>query len=228
MDAKRSLDFGYFPDIRDDFPELVSGAILIEGLGGPGEAAPLVEKHTQAALRRIGASSESDLLEIQAWRRTFSRMGLKPTQYRCASEALLRRLRKEGALPSLNPVVDFCNAISMAYAIPIAAFDPIKISGALRVRRSEGNETYAAFSGATETPDAGEVIFADDARQAHARRWANRQSAASAIGPGTTSALIVAEAFHAGADADISRLLSDVEVGAKEIWGARVVARIAF
>jgi DNA/RNA-binding domain of Phe-tRNA-synthetase-like protein len=37
-------------------------------------------------------------------------MGLKPTQYRCAPEALLRRLRKEGTLPPLHPLVDLCNA----------------------------------------------------------------------------------------------------------------------
>ncbi len=31
------------------------------------------------------------------------------------------------------------------------------------------------------TPEAGEVIFADDAGHAHARRWTNRQSGRSAI-----------------------------------------------
>ena len=50
-------------------------------------------------------------------------MGLKPTQYRCASESLLRRFRKEGSLPRLHPLVDLCNAVSMAYAIPVAVLD---------------------------------------------------------------------------------------------------------
>src|SRR5215471_7162093 len=35
---------------------------------------------------------ESELPEVQAWRRIFSRMGLKPTQYGCGSESLLRRI----------------------------------------------------------------------------------------------------------------------------------------
>jgi DNA/RNA-binding domain of Phe-tRNA-synthetase-like protein len=42
-----------------------------------------------------------DFPEIRAWRRAFTRMGFKPTQYRYASEALLRRFRKDGALPGL-------------------------------------------------------------------------------------------------------------------------------
>ncbi|HEY3906880.1 MAG TPA: hypothetical protein VGM14_23450 [Streptosporangiaceae bacterium] len=32
--------------------------------------------------------------------------GLKPTQYRCASESLLRRFRKEGSLPNLHPAAE--------------------------------------------------------------------------------------------------------------------------
>ncbi|WP_264830499.1 phenylalanine--tRNA ligase beta subunit-related protein, partial [Klebsiella michiganensis] len=67
--------------------------------------------------------SEGELPEIQAWRRAFSKMGLKPTQYRCASEQLLRRFRQDRALPEIHPLIDLCNAISMAFAIPIAVFD---------------------------------------------------------------------------------------------------------
>jgi DNA/RNA-binding domain of Phe-tRNA-synthetase-like protein len=45
------------------------------------------------------------------------------------------------------------------------------------------------------------VIFADQARQAHARRWTNRQSGRSAVRDGTAAVLIVAEALHDGAAA---------------------------
>src|SRR5438132_10564816 len=103
-------------------------------------------------------------------------MGLKPTQYRCAAESLLRRLRKEGSLPRIHPLIDFCNAVSLAFATPVAVFDIAEIAGGIEVRHAAGDETYLAFSGETEHPAAGEVIFADDAGQAHARRWTNRQS----------------------------------------------------
>nr|WP_291295640.1 phenylalanine--tRNA ligase beta subunit-related protein [Elioraea sp.] len=89
---------------------------------------------------------------MQAWRRAFSRMGLKPTQYRCASEALLRRLRQEGSLPRRHPLVDLCNALSAAFAIPVAAFDVARISGDLEVRPADGTERYLTFGGEIETP----------------------------------------------------------------------------
>jgi DNA/RNA-binding domain of Phe-tRNA-synthetase-like protein len=80
-------------------------------------------------------------------------VGLKPTQYRCASEALPRRFRKDGALPSIHPLVDLCNAVSLTDAIPIAVFDLDKVTGDLTVRRALGTETYATFGGETENPD---------------------------------------------------------------------------
>ena len=137
-------------------------------------------------------------------------MGLKPTQYRCASEALLRRYRKERSLPSIHPLIDLCNAISLAYAIPVAALDVDQIVGSLQVRYADGTESYLAFSGETEQPYAGEVIFADDARNVHARRWTNRQSALSAVSAATTTALIVAEAMHESAAEDVRVLIATI------------------
>jgi DNA/RNA-binding domain of Phe-tRNA-synthetase-like protein len=63
-------------------------------------------------------------------------MGLKPTQYRCASEALLRRFRKDGSLPWIHPLVDVCKAASVAYATPIAMFDLDQVTRNLTVRHA--------------------------------------------------------------------------------------------
>jgi DNA/RNA-binding domain of Phe-tRNA-synthetase-like protein len=147
-------------------------------------------------------------------------MGLKPTQYRCAAESLLRRLRKEGAIPRIHPLVDVCNAISMAFAIPVAVFDTARITDHLLVRRATGTETYLTFSGETEHPEPGEVIFADGHGRAHARRWCNRQSGLSAVGPDTRTVLIVAEAQHVSAAEDIPRLTAAIAQVLDEVWSA--------
>src|ERR1700678_291410 len=87
-------------------------------------------------------------------------MGLKPTQYRCASESLLRRFRKEGSLPPLHPAADLCKAVSLAFATPIAVFDLAEISGGLQVRYAAGDEQYLTFGGGVENPSPHEGIFA--------------------------------------------------------------------
>jgi DNA/RNA-binding domain of Phe-tRNA-synthetase-like protein len=197
-----------------EHPELVAGVVRATGITD----VPAVE--LSAFLDAAARGPESELPQIQAWRRAFTRMGLKPTQYRCAAESLLRRFRKEGALPSIHPLIDLCNAVSLAFAVPIAVFDVAEIDGGLAVRHADGDETYLTFAGTVEHPDAGEVIFADEARQAHARRWTNRQSGRSAVRPATAEVLIVAEALHDTAAADVPKLLDTLCAELVKYWAA--------
>ena len=212
--------FCHSDKIWQDFPELVPGVVWAAGITSDAAVEAQIEKFTAIAQSRLAKGSESELPEINAWRRTFSRMGLKPTQYRCAAEALLRRLRKESALPRIHPLIDLCNAVSLAFAIPVAAFDVTRIDGDLEVRHAAGNETYLAFSGESENPEIHEVIFADSAGRAHARRWTNRQSAWSAVRAETAAVLIVAEAMHEAAASDVQNLIATLAQAIETTWPA--------
>lgn len=200
------------------FPELRAGALHVDAIDADADVEKAIASFSTIAEARLSLAQEGEFPEIQAWRRGFSRMGLKPTQYRSASEALLRRFRQEHALPRLHPLVDLCNAISLAFAIPIAVFDTEQITDDLEVRRAGGHETYLTFGGEIEHPDVNEVIFADGAERAHARRWTNRQSGLSAVRQQTRSVLIVAEALHASAGEDIGRLVATLSEALAHHW----------
>ena len=212
------MHFEHSGEIWRDFPELVPGVLFADGLSASTVTGDRAARFTAVARSRLANGSEAELPEVQAWRRAFSRMGLKPTQYRCASESLLRRWRKEGSLPELHPLVDLCNAISLAFAIPVAVFDVSKIADGLCVRYADGDEDYLTFSGETEHPAPHEVIFADAARRVHARRWTNRQSGWSAVQDSTTAALIVAEAMHDSAASDVRELTAAVAGELEAVW----------
>ncbi|MFC4014823.1 B3/4 domain-containing protein [Nonomuraea purpurea] len=212
------MRFQHSDDMWRDFPELVPGVIFAKGVSADVSVSGQVARFAEIAAKRLATATEGELPEIQAWRRAFSQMGLKPTQYRCASESLLRRFRKEGALPRLHPLIDLCNAVSIAYAVPVAVFDVSKISGYVEVGYATGDETYLTFSGESEHPPAGEVVFADAASRAHARRWSNRQSGHSAVRDTTTDVLIVAEALHGTALADMESLTTTLADELSAIW----------
>jgi len=195
--------FSYHSHIGTTFPTLYTGLVFLRDVPDQLDLNSTVECLQNDALASLTDGPESDMPAIKAWRAAFSTMNLKPTQYRCASEALLRRLRTQGSLPSLNPVVDVCNAVSAAHGIPVAAFDLSGIVGNLIVRPANGDETYLTFGGSAETPNPGEIIFGDDAGAAHARRWTNRQSAASAISTSSRKALLVIEGLHDEAEPDV-------------------------
>lgn len=210
--------FQHTSEIWRDYPELACGVTYVEGINADAWVDSRVASFNRIAEERLATASEAELPEIRAWRRAFSRMRLKPTQYRSASESLLRRFRKEKALPQIHPLIDLCNGISIAFAIPVAALDTSRITEGIEVRYGSGGEEYLAFSGEIENPNAGEVIFTDEAGRAHARRWTNRQSAHSAVRDTTTTALIVAEAMHDSGSADIERLVATLAEELHVIW----------
>lgn len=198
--------FCHSSEIWRSYPELVPGVLFVEGITKDRSVDLQTKKFNRIAESRLAKNSEGELPEVQAWRRAFARMGLKPTQYRCASESLLRRFRQEKSLPRLHPLIDLCNSISLAFAIPVAVFDVSKIAEYLEVRHASGSELYLTFSGDIEYPEPREVVFADRSGRAHARRWTNRQSGYSAVKDETGTVLIVAEGMHNRAHEDVKEV----------------------
>src|SRR3569623_2195654 len=148
------MEFSHHPDIWARFPELAAATLSFGGIhAGAIVDEPVARFNAIARDRLASVASESELPEINAWRRMFSRMGLKPTQYRCASESLLRRFRKEGDLPRIHPLIDLCNAASIAFGIPVAALDADKVAWPLQVRFAQGTEHYSGIGGDDEAPE---------------------------------------------------------------------------
>ena len=201
--------FEYAADVVERFPSVVGGVIHATGLTNGASPAGLVEAFAAeqaAVLARIGATPLSELPSLAAWRRVFRAFGVDPTGYRSAAEALLRRLTKQGSIPSINRLVDIGNLVSIRDGLPVAVFDLRALTGGITVRFATGDERFTDLgSGDPETPEIGEVIFVDDAGLVCARRWCWRQSAESASRPETTEILVTVEGHHDRAAHDVRR-----------------------
>jgi DNA/RNA-binding domain of Phe-tRNA-synthetase-like protein len=207
--------FRYDPEIVRRFPDVVGGVLLADGLTAgetPQALASAFAAEQGAVLERLGQTPLSEVPSLFAWRRTFRAFDVDPTAYRSAAEALLRRLTKQGSIPSINTLVDIGNLVSIRYALPVAVFDARSITGTLTVRPATGAESFTDLgSGTTEQPEPGEVIFIDDAGHVAARRWCWRQSAESASSASTTDVLVTVEGHHAEARRDVEAALADLD-----------------
>ncbi|HSO29338.1 MAG TPA: phenylalanine--tRNA ligase beta subunit-related protein [Candidatus Sulfomarinibacteraceae bacterium] len=207
--------FRYGRDIAERFPAVVGGVMHATGVhNGPTSAglAAAFGDEERAVRSRIGETALSELPTLAAWRRVFRGFGVDPTQYRSAAEALLRRLTKQGELPSIGTLVDLANLVSIRYALPVAVLDVRGITGGTTVRFARGDERWADLGASqAEHPEPGEVIFADEADVVSARRWCWRQSAGSAARADTTEILVTVEGHHETAERDVRQALADLE-----------------
>lgn len=207
--------FRYDPALLDRFPAIRGGVILARHLRNgptPPALAAACADEQRAVLARLGDTPLSEVPSLAAWRRAFSAFGVRPTQYRSAAEALLRRLTKHGDIPSVNLLVDLGNLVSIRYALPVAVFDRRATTGMVTVRFAAGDEHFTDLgTDQVVHPDPGEVIFVDEAGLVSARRWCWRQSDQSAARDDTAEALITVEGHHDSAEDDVRAALADLQ-----------------
>ncbi len=205
--------FQYHPALLEQYGSIQTGALFVTGLRNGPTNPELLQRYVaeQAVVKARLPASLSDVPALAAWRAAFRRFGVDPTKYRCAAEALLRRLSKSGDIPSINTLVDIGNLVSIRYALPLAVFDWRAVTGMVTVHNAVGNERFTEL-GSTEFlhPEPGEVVFSDETAMVMARRWCWRQSAESAAQPDTTTVLIVIEAHHAAGQTNVEQAVVDL------------------
>ncbi|WP_219414753.1 B3/B4 domain-containing protein [Pseudonocardia nigra] len=206
--------FRYDDPVVARFPTIHTALVHATGLRN-GPSAPDLQQAYGAEQRiaadRLVATPVAQMPSIAAWRRVFAGFGARPTQYRSAAEALLRRVARHGDIPSINTLVDLGNLVSIRHALPVAVLDLAGVAGPITVRFATGSERFTDLGAADSVaPEPGEVVFADRDDVVCARRWCWRQSAQSATGPATVEALVVIEGHHQTADRDVSDALADV------------------
>ena len=222
--------FQYHPAILARFPTVVGGVILAQNMTNGPTPAGLQAKYVaeqQATLQRIGSTPLSQIPALAAWRGAFRGFDVDPTQYRSASEALLRRLTKKGDIPGIDLLVDLGNLVSIRYALPVAVFDTRVLQGSVTVHFADGSEQYTTLGeSGVDHPQPGEVVFSDESKLVIARRWCWRQSEQSAATVKTHSAIITVEAHHTGGHRDIEAALNDLLALLQEYTGGNFISAI--
>ena len=221
------MRFTYDDAVAARYPAVAGGAIHAIGVANgptPDALRAAYAAEQAATLARLGATPLSEVPSLAAWRRAFRAFGVDPTAYRSAGEALLRRLTKQGEIPSINTLVDLGNLVSIRHALPVAIMDQARMTGGTTVRFADGDEAFTDLgSGTTERPEPGEVIFVDEAGLVSARRWCWRQAAESAAQPATTEILVTVEAQHDGGATDVAAALADLEDLLRTFAGAETL-----
>ncbi|WP_313110990.1 B3/4 domain-containing protein [Pseudescherichia sp.] len=168
------------PSISPDVAQLAPGfrALSISVTAAAVENASVGEVALRQACEDVlaGQPAWADA-HMNAWSEVFRAFGAKPKRTPCSAEALRRRVLRDGSMAALDPVVDLYNAVSLRYAVPVGGENGDAYSGSPRLIIASGNELFDTMKegqAATEYPDAGEVVWCDDAGVT-CRRWNWRQ-----------------------------------------------------
>jgi len=125
------------------------------------EVTPPREDFELEVKRATTAAKTGEVPSLDRARELYRRFGTDPTRMRPSSEALLRRIKKGGALPRINSLVDVANAMSVELQVPVGLYDLAKVKGdELLIRLGRDGESYEGI-GKDKVNVAGRICVAD-------------------------------------------------------------------
>ncbi len=212
-------------DLRPDYRVLLLAVDgLTPGAGDDAGEALLGEAEASVAVALRDRPVE-ELPHVAAWREAYRAFGAKPQRTRHSLEALLRRTAS--GLPRVNGLTDVYNAISVLHQVPIGGEDLDRYAGPPRLVRATGAEPFDTVAGGTvvtEHPDAGEVVWCDDAGVT-CRRWNWRQAVRTRLEDHTTTALFILDALAPMTDDQLTAAADDLVSHLRRLGADVLVAR---
>jgi DNA/RNA-binding domain of Phe-tRNA-synthetase-like protein len=181
--------------LRPDYRALL---VAVGGLvPGPGDqdSDALLAAAEAAAREALRSGPAEQLPHVAAWREAYRAFGAKPQRTRNSLEALLRRAAS--GLPRVNRLTDYYNAVSVLHQIPLGGEDLTRYAGPPRLIRATGDEPFDTMAdgvAVTEHPEAGEVVWCDQAGVT-CRRWNWRQARRTQLSEDTSTALFILDAL---------------------------------
>ena len=208
--------FGLFPGMR-------LAVAVAEGLDHR-KPTPALEDFWRAAWRGAaeaveGYGNAQSHPRVKAWREAMGAVGVPGRKFPSSIEAMLRRAAKGGEPFSVNPLVDFYNAVSLRHVLPVGGFDLGGIGNPLELRLTREGDAFRALDAAAAEPvDPGEVAYAFG-DTVLTRHFVWRQSREGLITERTGSVLLVSEVLG-GLEAGLAgRVLEDLRGGLAEHFG---------
>ena len=167
-------------EVFDKLDDVCFGIVVAKGIDNTQKIEKiqnLLEAGIKANEEKYEGKKVKESEEGACYRDAFRTLGINPNKFMSSIESMLTRVSKKKGLPSINPIVDIGNAMSLKYYLPMGAHDIDTIAPQdVEVRFSRDGDKFIPF-GETEPEilDAGELVYAvgDKVRT---RRWIWRQS----------------------------------------------------
>jgi DNA/RNA-binding domain of Phe-tRNA-synthetase-like protein len=210
------------PEVFQLNPELRFGIIVARGLKNKETSADetlRLRKAEEDARNTIKAEELKQQPIIAGYRNVLEKAGINPNKFVNSMEAMMKRVLKGGQLPTINSLVDLCNAISIENQVSLGGHDLTDIHDDLSVCFTKGNEKFLPFGAEEYEPvEAGELVFTSgDVVQT--RKWVWRQSELGKMTLDTKDVFFQLTGFDDSPDSPLSKALDSLEETLKEKFG---------
>lgn len=217
------MKFSIASDLLEKYPSTHVGLIFVKGCDNKTvspEVSYILRESEEKLRERMSDKALLDLPELKEWRETYKSFGAKKGR-RVSIEAMAKRVNKGDELPSISPLVDLYNAVSLRYIFPCGGEDLAHVHGDVMLGFAEGNEAFLRIGGEeNEPPVPGEVVYKDD-EGCLCRSWNWREADRTKLTENTKDAVLVIETLDPDRNKEFVDAMSHMEDLVKALTGAQ-------
>ncbi|MGE5627264.1 MAG: B3/4 domain-containing protein [Solirubrobacterales bacterium] len=202
------------PEVFELNPDLCFGIIVARGIHNTETLPEETERLRKAEEKARNLINPEELKAqpiIKGYRLVLENAGINPNKFVNSMEAMMKRVLKGNMLPTINSLVDVCNAISIENQVSLGGHDLADIEDDLLVCFTKGTEKFLPFgSNDYEPVEAGELVFTSgDVVQT--RKWVWRQSELGKMTLDTTDVFFQLTGFNHSEGSPLIKALEDLE-----------------
>lgn len=172
------MKFSVSKEVFQKMDNACFGIVVAKGINNEEnkEITELLKDSIKSIETKFQDKKVKELEEIIYYRDSFVKLGINPNKFMSSIEAIITRAAKKKGFPSINPIVDLGNAVSMKYLVPLGAHDIEGSEDDICIRFSNKGDNFIPFGGnGEEYLEDGELIYSAG-NEVRTRRWIWRQS----------------------------------------------------
>lgn len=102
---------------------IIIGSILVASNKENKKIAKIIEDNIASAEVKFKDKKAKEIDEIIDYRNSLLKLGINPNKFMCSIEAIMTRILKKKGFPSINPIVDLGNVVSIKNVVTLGAHD---------------------------------------------------------------------------------------------------------
>jgi len=187
------MEYRVYNEVFQVLPSFSRAVVVVRGADNR-RAVPELEEEFQSLVAMVRSDPLSESCDrLSDLEEAFRSMGFNPKRMPPSVVNLVRRIRRGGSVPFVNPLVGIFNMASLSGLVPCGGDDLSAIQGDLELRPARGDEICRPLGRPEEEekPRPGELIYVDSAsNQVLCRCWCWKNGDVSKITEGTTDCAI--------------------------------------
>jgi len=217
------------PDVFEKYPDLAVGVVYATEINNTGtfpEVTEMLRQEEKSIVNSLDLETFKEHPNIAAMQEVHRSFGNNPNKFPPSIQALVKRILKGGHLPTINPIVDIYNIISLRYVVCAGAEDLDACEGEISLAFADGTEDFRLLGEEGDSPpEPGELVY-KDCLGVICRKLNWREGDRTKTSQNSKNVLIVVEGFPPFAREDLEKALQELAQMVEKYCSAKTQVEI--